>query len=120
MQGRFLRSIALRNALWLAAGGKCQMCGCDLPKDWHADHIDPYCATGRTNVHAMQALCPECNLKKGAKMSFTVGSEFSYSLEPYPGVRLGILEALCGYKDWLFNRADDDLDLSLIGPCRYG
>lgn len=67
--GRFLRSKHLRNALWLAAGGRCQICGCELPNDWHADHIEPWHISGRTNIHEMQALCPACNLKKGASVS---------------------------------------------------
>lgn len=62
---RRLTSKRLRNALWLQAGGKCSICGDDLPEDWHADHIVPHSVTGRTNVHEMQALCPACNLRKG-------------------------------------------------------
>ena len=65
--GRSLRSKTLRAALWLAAGGKCQMCGKELPWPWHADHIEAWVRTKETNVHDMQALCPACNLKKGAK-----------------------------------------------------
>lgn len=65
---RTLRSKQLRNALWLAARGKCQSCGRELSGEWHADHVTPWCVTRRTNVHEMQALCRECNLKKGARM----------------------------------------------------
>ena len=67
--GRYLRSKRLRDVLYTAADGKCEHCGCDLPDNWHADHIDPWCITGRTNVHEMQALCPKCNGKKGANMN---------------------------------------------------
>ena len=63
---RCLRSKRLRAALWRAAGGRCALCGCALPSDWHADHVEPFCHTRRTNVHEMQPLCPQCNLKKGA------------------------------------------------------
>lgn len=63
---RTLRSKKLRALLYYEAEGKCQMCGCDLPDDWHADHIEPWVRTGRTNVHEMQALCPACNLRKGS------------------------------------------------------
>jgi hypothetical protein len=66
---RSLRSKKLRAALLIYANGKCQICGCDLGKDWHADHIIPWCVTKRTNVHEMQALCPNCNLKKGSTMA---------------------------------------------------
>src|SRR5262245_57013408 len=65
---RRLRSKQLRNALWLAAVGKCQACGCDLPPDWHADHIVPFSVTGETNIFGMQALCPRCNAMKGDLM----------------------------------------------------
>ena len=65
---RTLRSKKLRWILWRAANGKCQLCGCDLePDNWHADHVVPYCDSHRTNVHEMQALCQQCNLKKGTK-----------------------------------------------------
>lgn len=65
---RTLRSKKLRAALYYAFDGKCAICGCDLPDDWHADHIIPWSATHKTNVHEMQPLCPECNLAKGKKM----------------------------------------------------
>jgi superfamily II DNA or RNA helicase len=64
---RLLREKALRAALWIAANGKCQICGRPLPENWHADHVEPWSATRRTNVHEMQALCPECNLRKGSR-----------------------------------------------------
>ena len=52
--------------LWYAANGLCRSCGDPLPPNWHADHITPFCISGTTNVHEMQALCPKCNLKKGS------------------------------------------------------
>lgn len=66
---RTLRSKRLRAMLWLAADGKCQLCGQPLPPlgRWHADHVIPYTRAKRTNLCEMQALCPECNLKKGAR-----------------------------------------------------
>lgn len=67
--GRLLRSKRLRAVLWYAADGKCQCCGINLPPNWHADHIIPYSKTQTTNVHDMQALCPQCNLRKGSKMT---------------------------------------------------
>ena len=63
-QNRFLRSKRLRSALWYATDGKCQICGCDLPDRWHADHIERWAETQRTNVHEMQALCPQCHINK--------------------------------------------------------
>lgn len=65
---RTLRSKRLRSLLWQTADGKCRLCGCDLPADWHADHIEPFAVTQRTNFHEMQALCPACNLKKGSSL----------------------------------------------------
>jgi len=62
---RRLASKRLRAALWLAADGKCSICGVELPANWHADHVVPWSVSKRTNVHEMQALCPACNLKKG-------------------------------------------------------
>lgn len=47
---------------------KCSICGCDLPKDWHADHIRPVSKGGHTWLANGQALCPTCNLKKGDVM----------------------------------------------------
>lgn len=66
---RRLRSKHLRYLLYRRADGRCSICRRDLPPDWHADHVVPYRATGRTRVGEMQALCPECNLRKGAKMA---------------------------------------------------
>ena len=70
--GRFLRSKKLRYALWKSTDGKCAICDCELPVDWHADHIVPYVETQSTNVHEMQPLCPGCNLTKGARMTQTL------------------------------------------------
>jgi superfamily II DNA or RNA helicase len=56
-----------RAALYLAAGGKCSDCGEDLGPGWHADHRQPWSKGGETDVVNGQALCPTCNLKKGAK-----------------------------------------------------
>ena len=57
-----------RDALWLAADGRCELCGCELPDDFHADHIHPYSRGGDTDVMNGQALCPKCNLAKGNTM----------------------------------------------------
>lgn len=65
---RTLRSKKLRAALYYAYEGKCAACGCDLPDDWHADHIVPWIVSKKTNVHEMQPLCPTCNRAKGIKM----------------------------------------------------
>jgi 5-methylcytosine-specific restriction endonuclease McrA len=64
---RRLSSKKMRALLYYAQDGKCAICGEPLPDDWHADHVVPWVKEQRTNVFAMQALCPSCNLKKGAK-----------------------------------------------------
>ncbi len=65
---RRLSSKSGRTALFLSQGGKCAICGGALdPDNWHADHIVPWHATHRTNIHEMQALCPKCNLVKGGR-----------------------------------------------------
>ncbi|MBD6614967.1 hypothetical protein FNW02_03640 [Komarekiella sp. 'clone 1'] len=66
-ESRFLRSKRLRASLWYAADGKCQLCGCDMPSNWHADHIVRWAETYRTNVHEMQGLCPQCHCIKTAQ-----------------------------------------------------
>lgn len=72
---RTLRSKRLRALLWQASGGVCPRCGGPLGDDWQADHIVPWKQSQRTNVHEMQALCAECNRKKGATMERTFQRE---------------------------------------------
>lgn len=55
--------------LYLAANGRCQVCGCKLPSNWHADHITPWAKGGETDVSNGMALCPTCNLRKSNKMN---------------------------------------------------
>lgn len=55
-----------RIALYLAADGRCQGCGCELAAGFHADHIHPHSKGGETTIDNGQALCPKCNRAKGA------------------------------------------------------
>jgi len=55
-----------RAALFLAADGKCEQCGTPLAAGWHADHIAPYSKGGPTAIENGQALCADCNLRKGS------------------------------------------------------
>lgn len=55
-----------RVALFLASEGRCSRCGCDLAASWHGDHVTPHSQGGATDVANGQALCPACNLTKGA------------------------------------------------------
>jgi superfamily II DNA or RNA helicase len=59
-------SDATRASLFLAAGGRCEICGAELSPGWHADHVLPVSAGGQTVAANGQALCPRCNLTKGA------------------------------------------------------
>ena len=50
------------------ANGRCVICGTPIAiREFHADHIIPFSVTGRTVLSELQATCPQCNLKKGAK-----------------------------------------------------
>jgi len=55
-----------RVALFLGSDGKCASCGAELQPGWHADHVQPWSKGGETDVVNGQALCPTCNLRKGA------------------------------------------------------
>jgi hypothetical protein len=55
-------------ALELSSQGYCSICLQLLPNHWHADHIIPFSKSGITDVINGQALCPQCNLKKGDQM----------------------------------------------------
>lgn len=57
-----------RVALYLASGGRCEECGCELEKGWHADHRLAWSLGGTTDVTNGASLCPRCNLRKGAKL----------------------------------------------------
>src|SRR5699024_4498446 len=56
-----------RVALYLAADGKCQLCGTGLQKGWHADHIVPFSRNGDTDIANAQALCPPATSRKEAR-----------------------------------------------------
>lgn len=62
-QRRFTRR--QRIALAIAAGGVCCRCGHSLPTDFHGDHVVAHARGGMTDVTNGQALCPDCNRKKG-------------------------------------------------------
>ena len=56
-----------RVALYLAASGRCPACDEALEPGWHADHVAAHARGGETHASNGQALCPRCNLKKGAR-----------------------------------------------------
>jgi 5-methylcytosine-specific restriction endonuclease McrA len=51
----------------ILAGNKCEYCGNSLNNNFHADHKKPYSKGGETILQNIQALCINCNLKKGSK-----------------------------------------------------
>jgi len=57
----------VRVALFLAAHGRCARCGAALAPGWHADHVQPYARGGVSEPANGRALCPRCNLAKGAR-----------------------------------------------------
>jgi superfamily II DNA or RNA helicase len=59
-----------RAALYRFAGGHCPECDVELKPSWHADHRDPHSRGGPTAVPNGQALCPRCNLEKGARVAY--------------------------------------------------
>jgi superfamily II DNA or RNA helicase len=61
---RFLRGKRDRALLFLTTEGRCALCGAPLDPAWHADHREAWCITHRTNIHDMQATCPQCNQRK--------------------------------------------------------
>jgi superfamily II DNA or RNA helicase len=69
--GRRLFNKRERSALFMVAGGKCESCGTDLVASWHADHTKPWSRGGKTVVENGQALCADCNQKKGVTIMMT-------------------------------------------------
>lgn len=76
-----------RTALYLAADGHCTECGVDLEPGWHADHVDPHARGGRTDVVNGQALCPDCNLLKGATPVFQLRDWQRKAIEDFYATR---------------------------------
>lgn len=65
--GRVTR--ADREAVILAAGGKCQRCGGPVPNGaGHVDRIIPLARGGTHQPMNLQFLCAPCNLTKGSKL----------------------------------------------------
>ena len=55
-----------KKILKMISGNLCQIRGNKLNGKFHADHIVPYSKGGRTILKNAQALCGNCNLKKGS------------------------------------------------------
>lgn len=123
-KGRTLRQVRLREALYLAAAGRCQRCGEPLGDDWEADHIVPWSVSGHTNVFEMQALCKPCNRKKGAAMPSDQDTNVSpprlstlLAGAQWDAFRPGQQQAL---QIWMERVASEERFTSLVLPTRYG
>ncbi|WP_397603838.1 HNH endonuclease [Sphingorhabdus sp.] len=55
-----------RKFLQIISDNMCQECGVQLNESFHADHVQPWSKDGKTILVNGQALCPPCNLRKGA------------------------------------------------------
>ncbi|MER2623573.1 MAG: HNH endonuclease signature motif containing protein [Accumulibacter sp.] len=56
-----------RRVLAWRAGGRCQLCGALLDRQFHADHVVAFARGGATTSDNGQALCARCNLRKGSR-----------------------------------------------------
>lgn len=59
-----------RLILRILAGNSCEICGKKLDGGFHADHVTAFSKGGKTTLQNGQALCSECNLKKGNKNDY--------------------------------------------------
>jgi len=116
-----------KSFLYRLAKGKCQLCQCDLPRFWHADHIVPFSKGGMTALSNAQALCPNCNLKKSNKMfQFTPrGWQIEATKKFYEEIktnRVFLLHAGVGSGKTLWassiikNFIDDGFDVVIFSP----
>lgn len=61
-----LFSARQRKILRLLSGNTCVLCGEVIDKSFHADHVRSFVHGGKTILENGQALCADCNLKKGS------------------------------------------------------
>lgn len=66
-RNRRIFNLSERRAIWLASSGKCAMCGRLLSATWEADHIIAFSLGGETILSNGQALCQQCNRRKGGR-----------------------------------------------------
>jgi superfamily II DNA or RNA helicase len=81
-----------RFILSFLSGGRCRSCGKKLDRSFHGDHVVPYSKDGPTILNNGQALCADCNLRKG-----------NSTME----LRRWQAEALQQALNWLVERAED-------------
>lgn len=54
-------------SLYVKQRGKCVVCRGRLGDEFHVDHVTPLAKGGSNDRLNLQLLCPDCNLRKGAK-----------------------------------------------------
>lgn len=52
---------SMRERILLKTGGKCHICGGELGKRWHADHVLPHVSGGGNTVENFLGSCSVCN-----------------------------------------------------------
>jgi 5-methylcytosine-specific restriction endonuclease McrA len=65
--GRAFTDPQERIFLYFEQDGLCAICGEEMDDHYEIDHIVPYSKGGRTVLENGQAVCRECNQKKGNK-----------------------------------------------------
>ncbi len=75
---------AERFVLQAGAGGRCEECGVALGDSFHADHRHPFAAGGPTDLANAQALCPDCNRRKAARLLAETTRRSSDTRPPLP------------------------------------
>lgn len=87
-----------KNWLYRQSRGRCNACGAQLPPGWHADHVEPFSRGGATDLRNGQALCPRCNLTKGAQVGTSGYVDRPHQIQSRQQVEL----ALATGKDLIF------------------
>lgn len=96
--GRRFFNNSERAALFLKSDGKCSNPECrrELESGWNADHVQPHSKGGLTKTENGQALCPDCNRKKGDKMQDSRDKVQADGLRTYLEVdKENFLAAMC-------------------------
>jgi hypothetical protein len=93
---RRLFSHKQREAIYLAANGRCEQCGTQLEEGWHADHVVPHSKGGPTEITNGAALCSGCNLRKSNKTSSRSAIQKQLALQADEIERLKSLPELWG------------------------
>ena len=57
-------SKAMREQIFRKTEGKCHICGGELDKKWHADHVLPHASGGKDTVDNFLGSCSVCNMAR--------------------------------------------------------